>query len=172
MSPTPTFDPYYTWHRAQRPGKASVSEFVTVLRRCGVELFEARKLDRIRVQSRDPLPRDLKKFIRDHKEFLLDYLFQPASPDELAAVAATGRTPSPLLTRAQARLLSLLPAPRPFTPWQLLLDGYESFKPWQRRPASEKQLKYCRSLGVIPPEGATAGAVSYAIDRLKKGGKK
>jgi hypothetical protein len=169
MKPNPAFAPFYTWHRAQRPGNASVSEFVATLQKCGVELFEARKLDRIRVVSREPIPRDLRKFIRDHKEVILDYLFAPASPSELDAVAATGRNPSPLLTRAQARLLSLLPTPRPFTPWQLLLDGYESFKPWQRRPASDKQRSFCRSLGVEPPANASAGAVSYAIDRLKRG---
>jgi hypothetical protein len=185
VTTNPRFDPYYTWHRAQQPGNASVAEFVAVLQTCGVELFEARKLDRIRVQSREPLPRDLRRFIRDNKEALLNYLFAPASPEECAAVAATGRNPSPLLTRAQARELALTPAPPQPTRWELLLDGYGphlligkdglpvkvgiGFLAWEKRRASRRQLNYLRSLaaGIIPPTNASAGAMSYAIDLLK-----
>src|SRR5437867_3097549 len=134
---TPTLE-----HRPDRP--ISPAAIIDLCRARGVELFEGKKLVRIRVQSRDPLPPDLRTLIRDNKEAILEFLFAPATPEELDTVAQTGRRPSPLLTRAQARELALLGSLsfRPLTPWDWIIDDYQPAREWQRRPASAKQLSY------------------------------
>jgi hypothetical protein len=150
------------------------AEIVALCRERGVELFEGRKPDRLRVCSRGKLPPDLRRLLRENKAALIAHLAEPATPEELAAVAATGRNPSPLLTRAQARELSLLPAPPKPDRWEAATCDFwtarldSPLRPWQKRPVSDAQRFYLRKHGFEPPADATCGEASYLISQLKQ----
>jgi hypothetical protein len=161
-----------------------VGKIVRELREHGIELSVTQKrykgawVDKIAWRAHEPLPKEALATIKENREALIRWLNLPATEDDLAALtAATGRTdPSPLLTRGEARLLSLLPPPTPATPWERLISDFytgrecDPIRPWENDPATAGQRAYTTKLtGATPPEGATKGECSYVIGRAKKG---
>jgi hypothetical protein len=152
------------------------------LREAGVELSVTQKrkggawVDRIVVRSRGKLTKEILATIKLRKDALIEWLNLPATEDELAAVEKTGRRASPLLTRGDARGLSLLPPPPPHTPWGMLVSDFylarteEPLRAWEQLPATPNQRAFAAKLtGIVPPDGATKGECSYVIGRKKKG---
>jgi hypothetical protein len=154
------------------------AKIVAKAQRAGVELVIGKKADRVLCRCRGKLPKEIRAMVKDNREALIRWLNLPATEEDLEAVAKTGRHPSSLLTRGEARELSLLPAPEPATRWGLLLSDYyigresDRLKRWEETPATAKQKTYLNSLcGVMPPEGATKGECSFAISLVKRGHK-
>jgi hypothetical protein len=151
------------------------AEIIDHCRQRGVELFEGRKSDKLRVCSHGKLPPDLRRLVRDNKPALLEYLAEPATPEDLDAVARTGRNPSPLMTRAQARELSLLPLPQPSRWDEAVCEFWEGraddpLRPWQKRPVTDAQRFFLRRHGFEPPADATCGEASFLVGRLMRHG--
>jgi hypothetical protein len=152
---------------------------VATLRKAGVSLFRTGKPfygdlpTRLRIVSKRSLAPHQLQQIRNNKKALIAYMYEPASEDERAAVAATGRNPSDL-THAEAWEFALLPPLPPYTEWELAVDGYyqglDGFKPapWTRMRATDAQRNYVESLtGITPPASATKGECSWVIGWAK-----
>ena len=123
-------------------------------------------------------PESFHRWLVENKTALVAALAMPATAAELEAVKATGRNPSPLLSRGEARLLATVPLPRWPTPSlgeqvDAILTGKlpktrERPPQWHHSNASAKQVALLEKFGVTAPPALTKGRASAAIDLLMK----